>query len=104
MPLIGYIPKYEKKDSKGETVNVYQHLVNVSKIYGPVMGLFMGPLQTCMISVNGPEAVKEALTNPDLDGRPDTPVGRGRTAGLGLGNAYLEILFTYSLCIISRTD
>ena len=51
------------------------------------MGLFMGPLQTCVISVNGSEAVKEALNNPDLDGRPDTPLNRGRTGGLGLGKA-----------------
>ncbi len=88
MPLIGYLPKLESKDSNGESVKVYQHLTNVSKIYGPVMGLYMGPLQTCVISVNGAEAVREALTNPDLDGRPDTPLNRARTGKLGLGESY----------------
>lgn len=87
MPFIGFLPKLEMKDSKGETIKVYQYLTNLTKIYGPVMGLFMGPLQTCVISVNGSEAVKEALNNPDLDGRPDTPLNRGRTGGLGLGKA-----------------
>lgn len=85
MPLIGYLPKYTTQTPEGEPINIYQYLISVSKTFGPVAGFFMGPLQTPFISVCGAEAVKEALNNPDLDGRPDTPVGRSRTAGLGLG-------------------
>lgn len=84
--MIGYIPKYTDKTPEGETVNGYQYLMDVSKQYGPVVGFFMGPLQTRFISVCGAEAAKEALSNPDLDGRPDLAIGRSRTEGLGLGN------------------
>lgn len=97
MPLIGYLPKYTSHTPEGEPVNIYQYLNNVSKTFGPVAGFFMGPLQTPFISVCGAEAVKEALNNPDLDGRPDTPVGRSRTAGLGLG-----ILFDSGAMLIEQ--
>ena len=86
LPMVGYMPKYTDKTPEGETVHGYQYLMNVSKQYGPTVGFFMGPLQTPFISVCGAEAAKEALTNPDLDGRPDLAIGRSRTEGLGLGN------------------
>lgn len=74
------------KTSQGKMVYFYQQISNLAEIYGPVMGFFLGPLSLPVIFVCGPEAVREALTNPDLDGRLDTPLIRSRTAGYGLGN------------------
>ena len=59
-------------------------MMNLSKIYGPVVGLFMGPSQP-VISVCGYEAVKEALQNPDLDGRNDHETYKSRMFGQRLG-------------------
>ena len=58
---------------------------NLAKIYGPVIGVFLGPFSLPTIFVCGSEAVKEALTNSDLDGRLSIPLTRARTAGYGLG-------------------
>ena len=38
-------------------------------IYGPVVGFYVGPRRP-FVSVCGYEAIKEALHNQDLDGRP----------------------------------
>ena len=81
MPLVGYAPFLTKHDPGGYA---YKSLVNLSKVYGPVVGFFMGPSQP-FISVCGYEAVKEALHNSDLDGRLDTDVMKSRTFGERLG-------------------
>lgn len=56
----------------------------MSEVYGPVVGLFMGPSQT-VISVCSHEAVKEALLNDDLNGRPYSAVALARAFGEKLG-------------------
>jgi methyl farnesoate epoxidase/farnesoate epoxidase len=62
---------------------------NLSEVYGPVIGFFFGPLSLPVICVCGSKAVKEALTNEDLDGRINTSLTRSRTAGFGLGDQKL---------------
>jgi hypothetical protein len=59
----------------------------LAKTYGPVTGFYLGPTQP-FISVFGPEAVKEALQNNDLNGRPSGAILRTRTFGEKLGNYY----------------
>lgn len=56
----------------------------LAKKYGPVVGFYIGPSQP-FITVVGPEAVKEALHNDDLNGRPSTSVILARTFGEKLG-------------------
>jgi hypothetical protein len=79
MPLLGYAPFLRKK--KEPLVKTMQKL---AKIYGPVTGFYLGPTQP-FISVFGPEAVKEALQNNDLNGRPSSAILRTRTFGESLG-------------------
>lgn len=52
--------------------------------YGPVAGFFLGPTQP-FISVCDYEAVKEALSNEDLLGRPNSAARKERTFGKRLG-------------------
>jgi methyl farnesoate epoxidase/farnesoate epoxidase len=57
---------------------------NLAKTYGPVTGFYIGP--KAFISVVGPEAVREALQNNDLNSRPSgTPLIRSLTFGKELG-------------------
>jgi len=60
-------------------------MIKLSEIYGPVVGFYMGPTQP-LISVCGYEAVKEALHNDDLSGRPHLAAARERTYGKDLGS------------------
>ncbi len=60
----------------------------LSEIYGPVVGCYLGPKRP-FISVCGYEAVREALLNEDLDGRPHTPVNEARTFHQRLGKFFL---------------
>lgn len=80
MPLFGYIPFLSKLDPK------YPHLglKRLGERYGPVTGFYLGPSQP-FISVCGYEAVKEALYNDDLIGRPSNAARRERTFGQKLG-------------------
>jgi hypothetical protein len=57
----------------------------LAKTYGPVTGFYLGTTQP-MISVVGTEAVKEALQNNDLNGRPSGAILLTRTFGERLGN------------------
>lgn len=59
-------------------------LQKLAKTYGPVTGFYVGPTQS-LISVAGQKAVKEALHNDDLNGRPDGTIFRSRTFGQSLG-------------------
>ncbi|KAK8376326.1 hypothetical protein O3P69_009756 [Scylla paramamosain] len=62
LPLVGFLPFMEQQLP-------HKQLWNLSSTYGPVVGLYLGT-QPCVI-VNGWEAVKEALLNDDLNGRPE---------------------------------
>ena len=86
LPIVGYAPFLAKNDPSGY---IYKSLANLSKIYGPVVGFFMGPTKP-VISVCGYEAVKEALQNPDLDGRVDTETIKIRSFGERLGKSSLH--------------
>lgn len=53
-------------------------------VYGPIVGLFMGP-SLPLISVCSHEAIKEALLNEDLNGRPQSLSAQSRTFWEELG-------------------
>lgn len=78
--MVGFIPFLSKLDP------VYPHMAlkKLGDKYGPVTGFYLGPSQP-FISVCGYEAVKEALNNDDLIGRPDNAARRERTFGRRLG-------------------
>ncbi|XP_032796985.2 methyl farnesoate epoxidase [Daphnia magna] len=80
LPLLGYLPFLSSWDPQ------YPHkaMKKISEVYGPVVGMYFG-LSKPIISVCGHEAVKEALHNEDLDGRPYIPAALGRTFGEHLG-------------------
>ena len=63
MPLLGYITPFLSKKEP-----FYKIMQNLAKKYGPVTGFYIGP--KAFISVVGPEAVREALQNNDLNSRP----------------------------------
>ena len=79
VPILGYLPFL----SNGEPV--YRTMKKLAKTYGPVSGFYVGPNQP-FISVVGPQAVKEALHNDDLNGRPSNSVILARTFGEKLGS------------------
>lgn len=78
--MVGYIPFLSKLDPE------YPHLAlkKLSDHYGPVTGFYLGPSQP-FISVCGYQAVREALYNEDLAGRPSNAARRERTFGQRLG-------------------
>lgn len=77
--MVGFIPFVTKLDAYP-----FKAMKKLSDIYGPVVGFFLGPRQP-FISVCGYQAVKEALQNDDLNGRPSTAARRERTFGKSLG-------------------
>ena len=72
LPLLGYAPFLSKHHP------IFSHLAlqSLSKIYGPVVGFYMGTQP--FVSVCGNEAVREALNNDDLNGRPSNATLRAR--------------------------
>lgn len=80
MPLVGYLPFLSSWDPQ------YPHraLQKMSEVYGPVTGFYLG-LST-MISVCSHEAVKEAMLNENLNGRPHSSITLARNFGENLGN------------------
>lgn len=78
MPLLGYGPFIPRK------LPMPTFLQNLAKKYGPVTGFFLGP--QAFVSVVGPQAIKEALLNEDLNGRPSGAIIKSRTFGEKLGN------------------
>lgn len=82
---MGYIPFLSKLDAE------YPHLAlkKLSDHYGPVTGFYLGPSQP-FISVCGYQAVREALYNEDLAGRPSNAARRERTFGQRLGVIHNE--------------
>ena len=83
MPLLGYAPLMPKKEP------IFKFMQKLSKTYGPVTGFYLGPIQP-FISVVGPQAVKEALHNNDLNGRPTGAILLSRTFGESLGHFHLH--------------
>ena len=73
LPFVGYIPFINKLDPL-----VHKAMKKLAEIHGPVTGFFLGPIQP-FISVCGYEAVKEALHNEDLNGRPSSGTITDRT-------------------------
>ena len=55
----------------------------MSEVYGPVTGIYLG--LSPVISVCSHEAVKEALLNEDLNGRPHSSITLARNFGEQLG-------------------
>ncbi|MPC76280.1 Methyl farnesoate epoxidase [Portunus trituberculatus] len=62
LPLVGYLPYLNPHLP-------HKQLWGLSSTYGPVVGLYFGTQP--VVVVNGWEAVKEALLNDDLNGRPE---------------------------------
>lgn len=59
--------------------------MKLAEIYGPIVGFFVGPKQP-FISICGYEAVREALLNQDLNGRPEGIAFLEKSLGKNLGN------------------
>ena len=62
----------------------YKGLQKLAAKYGPVTGFYMGP-RTPFITVCGAKAVREALLNDDIIGRPQSWIILNRTFGEPLG-------------------
>ena len=62
----------------------YKQLQHLAVKYGPVSGFYLGP-RTPFISVCGSKAVREALLNDDINGRPSNWFTLNRTFGESLG-------------------
>ena len=58
----------------------YKQLKHLAVKYGPVSGFYLGP-RTLFISVCGSKAVREALLNEDINGRPSNRFTLNRTFG-----------------------
>jgi Cytochrome P450 len=78
-PLLGYAPFLPKKEP------LFKAMQKLAEEYGPVTGFYLGTTQP-FISVVGTQAVKEALQNNDLNGRPSGALLLSRTFGERLGN------------------
>ncbi|XP_076032688.1 methyl farnesoate epoxidase-like isoform X2 [Oratosquilla oratoria] len=63
-------------------------MATLSAKYGPVVGIFFGSQPAVII--NGYTAVREALHNEDLNGRPDSVLLSERTWGKRLGVMFVE--------------
>lgn len=84
-PLVGSIPALRAKTPLHETV------FQLSKEYGPIMGLFLGPSAKC-VAINGYDAVKHVLSRDDLAFRPDGILMRARAYNKRLGQFLPYIL------------
>ncbi|KAF7988456.1 hypothetical protein HCN44_001029 [Aphidius gifuensis] len=80
-PLIGAFPLFKKIYKKKK----YTHLVfeELSKIYGPILGMKLGRQKLVVISGN--ELVKKVLNTDEFNGRPDGFFFRARSFGKKLG-------------------
>lgn len=81
LPLVGYIPFV---GNQHDSVPPHIAMEVLCAKYGAVTGFFLGPTQP-FISVCGYEAVKEALNNEELNGRPNNAARKERTFGKRLG-------------------
>lgn len=80
---------------------MYRTMKKLAKTYGPVSGFYVGPNQA-FISVVGPQAVKEALHNDDLNGRPSNSVILARTFGEKLGSHQTNFFLNDCILTIGR--
>lgn len=78
MPLLGYAPFLPKKEP------LFKVMQKLSTLYGNIVGFYLGPNQP-FISVVGSQAIKEALHNEHLSGRPFGAVIQTATFGEKLG-------------------
>ena len=62
---------------------IQRAMKKMSEVYGPVTGIYLG--LSPVISVCSHEAVKEALLNEDLNGRPHSSITLARNFGEQLG-------------------
>nr|QST15064.1 CYP370A2 protein [Diaphanosoma celebensis] len=85
LPLVGYLPFLGRWDREYQ----YRAMANLAKFYGPVTAFYLGN-SYATISVCGPEAVREALLNKDLDGRPVFDSMKARTYGQRLGLMFTD--------------
>lgn len=72
LPLLGYLDPLLTKSSP-----VFIHMQKLAEIHGPVVGFYVGPRQH-FVSVCGYDAVRDALYNDDLKGRPSFNAYAGR--------------------------
>jgi methyl farnesoate epoxidase/farnesoate epoxidase len=79
MPLLGFAPFLPKNEP------FFRVIQKMAEKYGPVTGFYLGSFLP-FISVDGKKAVKEALHNNDLNGRPSGTLLKSRTFGEKLGN------------------
>ncbi len=79
VPLLGFAPFLPKNEP------FFRAMQKMAKKYGSVTGFYLGPFLP-FISVDGKTAVKEALHNNDLNGRPSGTLVISRTFGEKLGN------------------
>lgn len=63
---------------------IFSAMPELSRRYGSVVGFFLGPCQP-VVAVCSREVAKEALLNPDLDGRPEHFAITNLTFGEKLG-------------------
>ncbi|EFX83937.1 hypothetical protein DAPPUDRAFT_194538 [Daphnia pulex] len=78
VPLLGFAPFLPKNEP------FFRAMQKMAEKYGPVTGFYLGPFLP-FISVDGHKAVKEALHNNDLNGRPSGTLVISRTFGKKLG-------------------
>ena len=93
-PLVGNLPLLFGDEPP------HTKLQNLAKTYGPVIGLFVGPVRP-FVSVTGYKAVKEALLNDDLIGRPQSAVVRSRSFGENLGKNRAKLFKFQSFRILN---
>lgn len=81
LPIVGNFVEFRRR----LCIFGYHHLAweSFSRELGDVVGLKMG--RNLVVTVFGPDAVKEVLTREEFDGRPDGYFFRLRTFGKRLG-------------------
>lgn len=89
LPLVGNFTHFRSRLK----ILGYHHLVwaELTEKFGSVVGLKMG--RNLVVTVSGPEAVKEILSRDEFDGRPDGFFFRLRTFGKRLG------VYSFFVCI-----
>nr|QST15065.1 CYP370A3 protein [Diaphanosoma celebensis] len=85
LPLVGYFPFLSEHDP----IYPFKAMMKLAEIYGPVVGFYLGPKQP-FISICGHSAVREALLNDDLNGRPEKLAFLEKTFGKNRGIVFAE--------------
>lgn len=69
---------------------IFSAMPELGRRYGAVVGFFLGPCQP-VIAICSREVAKEALLNPDLDGRPEHLNVTSLTFGEKLGKSWESV-------------